>query len=154
MSKHTPEPWYKFDEGNNIFSSNGHVSEISGHETHPALDISNAARIVACVNACAGMDDPAKYMEGVRILEKTYYDLQAEKAILRNERDELLSALEMASAVMTACDALKKAILRNERNELLEALEMAAAVMTACDALKSAQEQVRQTIAKMKGTNP
>jgi hypothetical protein len=150
--KHTPEPWeLRKMHGTEMWGAKSHISDWFLFEF--ALE-KDAARIVACVNACVGMDDPAKYMEGVRILEKTYYDLQAEKAILRNERDELLSALEMASAVMTACDALKKAILRNERNELLEALEMAAAVMTACDALKSAQEQVRQTIAKMKGTNP
>jgi hypothetical protein len=68
----------------------------------------NAARIVACVNACAGMDDPAVEIER----------------------------------------------LRAERTELLEALQMATAVMTACDAPKVSQKTVREVIAKMKGTNP
>jgi hypothetical protein len=87
MSKHTPEPWYKFDEGNNIFSSNGHVSEILGHETHPALDISNAARIVACVNACATFDNDTLLDDGPRKLREDRDQLLA-------QRDELLEALE------------------------------------------------------------
>jgi hypothetical protein len=83
MSKHTPEPWSKVDFQRFPFTD----------ITQRGLQIEDFARSVACVNACAGMDDPAKYMEGVKILEKTYHDLQAEKAILRNERDELLKAL-------------------------------------------------------------
>lgn len=66
--KHTPEPWhvgpfYKTD----IMSSHGHVG-CAGSLQSPQ-GITNAHRIVACVNACQGIDDPAKFVEAVRELD-------------------------------------------------------------------------------------
>lgn len=53
-------------------------------DSHP--DGVNAARIVACVNACEGMDDPAVYIETVR----------RDRQEFMAERDEALDALERA----------------------------------------------------------
>ena len=107
MSKHTPEPWSKEDFQRFPFT------EI----TQRGLQIEDFARAVACVNACAGIDDPAKYMEGVKILEKAYHDLQAEKTILRKERDELLAALE----ALTKAIKFRTAIGQDIAHELIEA---------------------------------
>lgn len=78
MTKHTPEPWEivgKFSDkiyhapSDTVVAQSWYpgASSISPADTM----IANARRIVACVNACAGMSDPA-----------------AEIAALRAERDE------------------------------------------------------------------
>jgi hypothetical protein len=120
--KHTPEPW-QFKDTEMKITGTGDLFclQVIANVT-PKMDFAkgmgtqcaNAARIVACVNACAGMDDPAKYMEGVTILEKTYHDLQAEKAILRNERDELLAALENLIAWANIKDGSPSQQLRDD----------------------------------------
>jgi hypothetical protein len=57
-TKHTPEPWKHNEEqiiGDTLLIALCH----HGYKA-------NAARIVACVNACAGMDDPAKEIATLR----------------------------------------------------------------------------------------
>lgn len=74
-TRHTPEPWLVEACGTRIshFFAAG-----DGSYLIPVADLlgeareSNAKRIVACVNACEGIDDPAN---------------------LRRQRDELLAAL-------------------------------------------------------------
>ncbi len=75
MSKHTPEPW-------------PHFVDVCCHATlHPEsyglakLGFSDYHRAMKCVNACAGMEDPA-----------------ADIAELKQQRDELLSAAKLAIA--------------------------------------------------------
>jgi hypothetical protein len=94
MSKHTPEPWYVVN-GEYIYRRpQKELYEFGGQVAgDKPLAIcnkgwydqdsdgfplrANAERIVACVNACAGMEDP-----------------QSEIQQLRSERDELMKALE------------------------------------------------------------
>ena len=88
MSKHTPEPWV-FDDrpdiDTNFYSGDATGSIIGGCQeyTFARRDIeerrANARRIVTCVNACAGMADPA-----------------AEIAELKRQRNELLAVLNYA----------------------------------------------------------
>jgi hypothetical protein len=66
MSKHTPEPWVAdhYDEGDwSIGTCEMDRTIAENAPCIPRLPTSesaaNARRIVACVNACAGMDDPA-----------------------------------------------------------------------------------------------
>ena len=89
MSKHTPEPWALFEVGD----GRPHLCPASESDKMSILTIaeedgvtfacvykdSDALRIVTCVNACAGMADPA-----------------AEIAELKRQRDELLVALGVA----------------------------------------------------------
>ena len=75
MSKHTPEPWEFESEPqycSEIIGSNGY-SVCAFVDDPSGVDID---RMLACVNACAGMADPA-----------------AEIAELKRQRDELLAAL-------------------------------------------------------------
>lgn len=75
MSEHTPEPW--------VFNSNTGSIGILSNEDDQSFGIitqviayidtfdtnereSNARRIVACVNACVDMDDPAKELAALR----------------------------------------------------------------------------------------
>jgi len=76
MSKHTPEPWKDgflrvtaLDGGMKIAVTSCEIGNVE-------IEQANANRIVTCVNACAGMADPA-----------------AEIAELKRQRDELLVAL-------------------------------------------------------------
>jgi hypothetical protein len=117
--KHTPEPW-----------------EWNTHGVQPATNFKQVRfddyqRARRCVNACAGMDDP-----------ETVIGLMKSIPVGKDYGPDLSSLFK----------EMEK--LKAQREELLEALEMAAAVMTACDAPKSPQRQVRELIAKMKGTNP
>ena len=89
MSKHTPEPWKishddSTEEWSIVTNQQGSIIANVNEETGPELvgsdpvmrkmpGLENASRIVACVNACAGMADPA-----------------AEIAELKRQRDELL----------------------------------------------------------------
>ena len=84
MAKHTPEPWGLVGEPNGYTVWNvvddgvnpGCVGRILARVCGAAVNVeeeeANGARIVACVNACAGIDDPAD---------------------LRKQRDDLLAAL-------------------------------------------------------------
>lgn len=68
--RHTPEPWVA--NYNGIFRGYEHYQVFlgkmsgSGSECSPAKDEANAERVVACVNACAGMADPAAEIEAMR----------------------------------------------------------------------------------------
>lgn len=77
--KHTPEPWRVFsgentfihgidgqnDEAVIVFLTEDELEEI-GNTLSPERQNENIRRIVACVNACAGMDDPATEIEALR----------------------------------------------------------------------------------------
>ena len=82
MSNHTPEPWY-WHENDSYCEINserdGQIGDSCASSCLGDIDLgrANAARIITCVNACAGMEDPA-----------------AEIDELRRQRDELLGLAE------------------------------------------------------------
>ena len=82
MNKHTPEPWSIGTSRITSLSicaidSDGNEAIIASPNFNFSNHHENARRIVTCVNACAGMDDPA-----------------AEIAELKRQRDELLAAMK------------------------------------------------------------
>jgi hypothetical protein len=117
---HTPEPWEYFEYTNSIG-----VKMIKGNKTKYSAepyavcggysqedkDITraNARRIVACVNACAGMDEPEEQIKGMqfelarynRILKSGINAVAIQNAMnyvlsVEQQRDELLEAINMA----------------------------------------------------------
>lgn len=82
-TKHTAEPWHR-----NVSPATRYPTIFSGRNTHvcrvvvdnlPADQVeANCARIVACVNACAGMTDPAAGIahlrERIEALERVIRD--------------------------------------------------------------------------------
>lgn len=99
MSKHTPEPWFYHRQG---FSTvyiearigGGMLQEIAA--CGPCQDGTeqqdeNARRIVACVNACAGVD--TDLLEAGE-LDKPIMMVIQENKDLKHRCDELLAALE------------------------------------------------------------
>lgn len=102
--KHTPEPW-RVDEYKNpclMFASievdHGKVKFIAsvyttnhseyGNETARA----NAERIVACVNACAGIHDPKELIEGADIALR---ERDALRKLLREVSDTIFANSDM-----------------------------------------------------------
>ena len=74
MSKHTEEPWYTEDRvgygsisGTRI-NADGWVVSLAVGDVPELNHKANAARIVACINALAGIDDPEAFMLKVREL--------------------------------------------------------------------------------------
>jgi hypothetical protein len=75
-TKHTPEPWRVgkltvIADTNQGLSINGSyckqaLNYYGGYLIAESITENNASRIVACVNACAGMDDPAKEISTLR----------------------------------------------------------------------------------------
>ena len=100
-AKHTPEPWFLHPASGSEHTIGGYISnDLDRRGAPPICDIrgfaglphkDNADRIVACVNACAGIEDPAE---------------------LRRQRDELLEALEnlLNDETWAAEEAARKAI--------------------------------------------
>lgn len=93
MMEHSKEPWTvgsKVDRA--IYGADGAVVAMCDSLYEAASDSANARRIVACVNACAGLD--TALLENITMLGDTLKD---RIDVLRNEanqRDQLLAALE------------------------------------------------------------
>lgn len=79
---HTPEPWDLF--GHAIHKGGECLVYLNG------CSLANARRIVACVNACAGMTT-----EGLETfnVDKEMRELAEERAEFQRQRDDLLAAL-------------------------------------------------------------
>jgi hypothetical protein len=86
-AQHTPEPWTFGEDNDGWYVCGCYVGNDEQHGC--ALSEANARRIVACVNACAGI--PTEQLEIEPYIGSVSYKMrmQAEK-----QRDELLSALE------------------------------------------------------------
>ena len=92
MSKHTPEPWAIAGKNKVRLDCAYLIRPVDDKNyeygaTLAATNHEDSIRIVSCVNACAGMEDPEK-----------------EIAWLRKQRDKLLAALESLSEVAASCD--------------------------------------------------
>lgn len=98
MSKHTPGPWYLKHSGTVASRESGDVIATTGYNVvvGSTEDEDNAVRIVACVNACAGIENDAlaEFPGGTvaGLLELSSRAIGAHKA-MREQRDELLEAL-------------------------------------------------------------
>lgn len=92
MSEHTKEPWSHFNSGRTNAIYDGGRREIVAWMGFDRSDRSksehraNARRIVACVNACAGIPTAR--------LECGAADVLAYSMELKQQRDELLAALK------------------------------------------------------------
>lgn len=97
-TKHTPGPWEIIDDSSFICKkeSDSHVFPkiicrfFDSYEEQYKNTEANAARIVACVNAMDGIDDPQKLRQAWEICKQLELD-QAQK--YKEQRDELLFAL-------------------------------------------------------------
>lgn len=79
MSGHTPEPWqYDPDQSETLIEYTdergltGMVAQVEGYSDEPYE--ANAQRIVACVNALAGIRDPEAFMAEWRAIKEEELD--------------------------------------------------------------------------------
>lgn len=81
MTEHTKEPWRilpgKYPNvPQPIFSEDGQIASVGGyHEPGHAQRVANARRIVACVNACAGI--PTEALESGALAELVVWAKEA-----------------------------------------------------------------------------
>lgn len=115
MSKHAPGPWatgpLETSEGLRIWQidKSGNVKGIVGFviQRKPSREIdeeteANARRIVACVNACEGVDtewlEQCGGVESARMFSLPHWVKHTDE--LRAQRDELLAALEWTARAL------------------------------------------------------
>ena len=86
--QHTPEPW-AFGEDND-----GWYVEKDRDQFVYGLTEANARRIVACVNACAGISTESMEVGGVGSILSLGLEEQRRGDVAEQQRDALLAALE------------------------------------------------------------
>ena len=88
-NKHTPEPWTSphYEDTEKI--------QIIIHGVLKSFDLKeeDAARIVACVNACAGADNPQEYLDSARAAVALGVKLKVENDQLKARLNETLGTL-------------------------------------------------------------
>lgn len=82
MNQHTPEPWFVYEFNNVVYSRD--KDGISKSITRAFSSAADARRIVACVNACAGISTETLEKFGGRAITA------------EAQRDELLVVLKLA----------------------------------------------------------
>lgn len=94
MSKHTKGPWHIVEGRTHgsleVFSGDTAIAEI-WRRGNASLEMANAQRIVACINACEGFS--TEELEGANLC-KDSIESDAEILALRQQRDELIAALK------------------------------------------------------------
>lgn len=110
MSKHTTEPWELLESEDDkdylrirgtVWGGRYKIANVllpsyseSARERGYGETLANAERIIDCVNACAGMDDPAEEIA----------ELKSKQDELVAENERLREALDAAKAVVVRWD--------------------------------------------------
>lgn len=108
MNKHTPGPW-NLDTGHiGIFLKvEGLIlAKIFEHEALPYE--ANAKRIVECVNVLEGIDNPAEYIEGCKIVATEFFASEKENAELRSQLSKIESLVSTFTEHAKNDDRLKQ----------------------------------------------
>lgn len=124
MSEHTPEPWvmstkadgnwWHISAGNQAIAA-VHAASKKRNEPYASMFEANASRIIACVNACAGL--PTEQLESSPL-----GGVLNGVAGLIAQRDELLAALELAESAYRL-----NVITDGEPSSILDAMQRAIA---------------------------
>lgn len=146
MTQHTPEPWKinhddSTEEWSIVTNQHGSIVANVNEETGPELagsipvmrkmpGMENARRIVACVNACQGMEDPAALIAGLRSeLQLATHKLLTCGVAARHPDASLSRRESDYGGKWNSPQAESVRQLRQQRDELLEALEEAKSVL-------------------------
>ena len=89
MSEHTKEPWHLSQDGQHVLSRTGEMS--FAHVAEVFHDVEDARRIVACVNAFAGIS--TENIEENKPLAEVLRWLNERIRMAEQQRDKLLAAL-------------------------------------------------------------
>ena len=101
MSEHAKEPWRVIVDEGEPGNPRYDVAYVIGQKGIVAGDVglASAKRIVQCVNACAGIEDPVAYERAV--IEKARFALELAETLLRHR-----GSLEPADECEAALSAL------------------------------------------------
>lgn len=154
MSEHTKEPWKYYELEDDRFGvkiprekKTRYGAEpyavIGGFEPEDRNEMkANARRIVACVNACAGIDDPELWVAQMMFMDSDHSASLEIIEELRQQRDDLLAALK---ALEDACDKRVSCLSR----EAYLVAERCKGMKDALNALDDARHLARATISKV-----
>lgn len=92
MSEHTKEPWHLSQDGQHVLSRTGEMS--FAHVAEVFHDVEDARRIVACVNALAGVSTEHLEQYGLPDFAQKISDLA-------QQRDKLLAAPSVPDGLQT-----------------------------------------------------
>lgn len=109
-TKHTPEPWIAVGER---VVGNGIIIASCSHG-----DIANPGRIVACVNACAGMEDPAAEIAALRA---RVAELETDKEV---ETDKESDAPQLSNLAQSLPEKFFVPCTEQEADHVYELLEI------------------------------
>ncbi len=106
-SRHTPEPWEISDNGTSVFNRE-HDDTVCHCESGISanLDFDNAGRIVACVNALAGMNPEAVPLM-IEALKAARTCLEIDCAITPTERGTIQGPSDALALVNSALKGAK-----------------------------------------------
>lgn len=108
---HTQEPWHVGENSTIVYANDGFAvanASVFHGRVEPNTSVANASRIVACVNACAGISQ--QYLEELN--GETLADKQV--ALMKSRDDQTLIALRKQNILDAVC---------KQRDGLLAALE-------------------------------
>lgn len=97
--KHTPTPWHISEDGPHIIDAptlkglaGACGAMFKGEDEPNEEDVANAERIVTCVNAFDGIENPQHYIDEMKKLHKEYIheaiELRSENKRLREQIDQ------------------------------------------------------------------
>ena len=145
--KHTQEPWQQFEHDKRAIVSEEHPNlsllSIDDDGLGIFFEEKDARRVVACVNACAGISTESLEKGGVGSLLELGLDEQRRGDSAEQQRDDLQRELAQVNAAMKAqADGLVK-----QRDELVAAMRAIALARN----LGSAHIIAKDSIASVKG---
>jgi len=156
--KYTPEPWAAYQDGKIEFGNINHfIKSLAGDLiSYGHLSKDDARRIVACVNACAGIDTSHLEKYGLPDFAQKISDLREQRDSFKDaaeynkrraedaekQRDELLADLRGIAAI-AHCGGL----VQMSESDALTAIRRATLPHFSTDAT---EEQHRAAIASMK----
>lgn len=123
-AKHTPGPWAV--HGHHIESETTGfwiADAIAAFPEHSETQAENARRIVACVNACEGIE--TSELEEIAV-SGGMLGPREDVARIAKQRDELLMALQLA---LPALEYLRKQFPRSEHDDSIDALAVSKAAI-------------------------
>jgi hypothetical protein len=125
--KHTPEPWRLGKVGTVVADSSEGITidgakldlaihYFGGYLVGESISTNNANRIVACVNAMEGIEDPQKFVDDRGMVSKAAIELHA-------EREQLLETIRKAESLLSGIQSGHSQNTLKAMVELQEALK-------------------------------
>ena len=115
--KHTPEPWKA--QGCYIIDEKSRFIVVTSLDTTLDTDVHNIARIVECVNALSGIDDPKEWVENVK---QGLDDYDLLNHLLNKQRGEIeqLKAKEIKGDRLLVKYSHEIVVLKAERSAAIQ----------------------------------